>query len=149
MTVGKYRRPTGSTPAPVRDAIIKVLKDHGPMTAREIADHLPQFLEENVARNIHITRAAYPGAFFRVTRYKDPLEIGFKCKHFLPVYAAIPGPDAPKPEIDRKARRKATIARYKERHAARVKVSKAKWNAKRPGTRKKTDYNPWQGLGAR
>lgn len=149
MTVGKYRRPTGSTPSPVRDAIIKVLKDHGPMTAREVANFLPEFSEEKIVRNIHITRAAYPGAFFRVTRYIDPIKIGSKCKHFLSVYAAIPGPDAPKPDLDRKARRKETIARYNERHAAQVKVSKAKWNAKRPGTRKKTDYNPWQGLGAR
>lgn len=149
MTVGKYRRPTGSTPAPVRDAIIKVLKDHGPMTAREVANFLPEFSEDKVVRNIAITRAAYPGAFFRVTRYIDPKDVGSQCKHFLSVYAAIPGPDAPRPEIDRKQRRKEAIARYNERHAAQVKVSKAKWNAKRPGTRKKTDYNPWQGLVAR
>lgn len=147
MTKSKYARPAIKRPSPLRDAVVNALKTHGPMTLHEITEVLLDFDFITVSRVISANRAKWPGAFFRVSGYKPAVEVGSKCKHQLRVYAAMPGKDAPPPEIDRVENRRRTLERYKQNHAARVKISKAKYAAKIRVA--KREFNPWQGLGQR
>lgn len=125
---------------PIRNAVIAVLKARGPMTVREIAEELdwPVGRVHAVVAN---GRRLHPEKLFRAVSYR-PVKEG-KGKDAA-VYAAMPGKDAKRPEVDRQARARENFARYRQRHKAAI---NARQRAQRALKRERpTAINPWMGL---
>lgn len=83
-------------PPITRDAITAALKECGPMSVPEIAEHL------GMARNrvntcMTTARKNHPGRYFRIVRYRP--QVGVSGRE-TPIYSASPGPDAPRPAFD-------------------------------------------------
>lgn len=101
-------------PPTTRDAITAALKECGPMSVPEIAEHLG--LARNVINTCMTTaRKRYPGKFFRIVRYR--LQIGVSGRE-TPIYSASPGPDAPRPVFDKAEGRRSHYQRNRARLAA-------------------------------
>jgi hypothetical protein len=83
-------------PPTTRDAIIQALRDCGPMTAVEIAQHLgvPRHRVESA---IVTARKNWPGRYLRVIRYQQRTGVSGR---EAAVYSASRGPDAPRPVFD-------------------------------------------------
>jgi len=94
-------------PPTTRDAIIQALRDCGPMTAVEIAQHLgvPRHRVESA---IVTARKNWPGRYLRVIRYRQQTGVSGR---EAAVYSASRGPDAPRPSFDRAASRHAYYLR--------------------------------------
>ena len=111
-------------PPKTRDAIYQALRECGPMTVPEIAEHL------GVPRHIVNTamttaRRNHPGRYFSIIRYIP--QVGRSGRE-TPVYSARSGPDAPRPDFDSRASRSSYYQRNRarlaaERHARRGKAS--------------------------
>lgn len=100
-------------PPTTRDAIAQALRECGPMSAPEIAEHL------GLARNVintcmTTTRKNHPGKFFRILRYRP--QIGVSGRE-TPIYSASPGPDAPRPVFDKAEGRRSHYQRNRARLA--------------------------------
>ncbi|MBN9576164.1 MAG: hypothetical protein J0H16_19850 [Alicycliphilus denitrificans] len=108
------------TPPTPRNAITQALRECGPMSAPEIAEHL------GLARNVintcmTTTRKNHPGKFFRILRYRP--QVGVSGRE-TPIYSASSGPDAPRPAFDkaqgradhyRRNRARLAVERYRRR----------------------------------
>jgi len=113
---------------PVRNAVIAVLKEHGPMTIPEIADHLAWDLPRT--RSVIANgRRLHPGKLFRIIAYRRATESKGKDTG---VFAAQAGPDKPR-NPDKIARRKKTQASYRRRHQALINARHRKWRAEKQG----------------
>lgn len=125
---------------PVRNAVIAVLKARGPMTVREIAEEL-DWPVSRVHAVVANGRRLHPEKLFRAVSYR-PVKEG-KGKD-TSVYAAMPGKDAKRQPIDKEARARERLARYRQRHRAAI---NARLRAKRAAKRKQpTAINPWMQL---
>lgn len=83
-------------PPTTRDAITQALRECGPMSVPEIAEHLgmPRYL---VNTAMTTARRNHPGRFFRIVRYRP--QVGVSGRE-TPIYSASYGPDAPRPIFD-------------------------------------------------
>lgn len=100
-------------PPTTRDAITAALKECGPMSVPEIAEHLG--LARNVINTCMTTaRKNHPGKFFRILRYRP--QIGVSGRE-TPIYSASPGPDAPRPVFDQAQGRRSYYQRNRTRLA--------------------------------
>lgn len=127
-----------SNPPKNRSPIIAVLRQHGPMTAHEIAEHL-DWPPSKVVRTIASTRWLLPGKVFRVVRYVPV--IGKRARDQA-VYAARRGPDAPR-TADPVERRRQAQARHRTAHRARI---NARSLARHVGRERPAASNPWMQL---
>lgn len=101
-------------PPTTRDAIAQALRECGPMSVPEIAEHLG--LARNVINTCMTTaRKNHPGKFFRILRYRP--QIGVSGRE-TPIYSASPGPDAPRPVFDKAEGRRSHYQRNRARLAA-------------------------------
>lgn len=101
-------------PPTTRDAITAALKECGPMSVPEIAEHLG--LARNVINTCMTTaRKNHPGKFFRILRYRP--QIGVSGRE-TPIYSASPGPDATRPVFDKAEGRRSHYQRNRARLAA-------------------------------
>ena len=130
-----------SRPAPSRDAVLELLREHGPMTQRQIADAL-EWKQARTHSTIANMRWAYPGQLIRVVGYvHDAADRRSKDQS---LYAAEAGEDVPRPRIKKKLRRLATQARYREKNRARI---NARHRARRAAQRGEVaQTNPWSQL---
>ena len=100
-------------PPTTRDAIAQALRECGPMSVPEIAEHLG--LARNVINTCMTTaRKNHPGKFFRILRYRP--QIGVSGRE-TPIYSASPGPDAPRPVFDKAEGRRSHYQRNRARLA--------------------------------
>jgi len=84
-------------PPTTRDAITKALRECGPMSVPELAEHLG--LARNVVNTSMTTaRKNHPGKFFRIVSYRR--KVGTSGRE-TPIYTAGPGRDAPRPNFDK------------------------------------------------
>ena len=113
---------------PIRNAVIAILKEYGPMTRNDIAGILG-WPPERVHSTIANARRLRPGEIFRVVRYQ---RVEGKSKD-QSVYAYAKGPDAPRPNVNKAARRKETEARYRRRHSATINARLRLYRAKQAG----------------
>lgn len=114
---------------PARNAVIAVLKEYGPMTKNDIAEVLgwhPARVHSTLAN----ARRLRPGKVFRVVRYQRSEDGKSKDQS---VYAAGPGQDVPRPQIDAIERRKETQSRYRNRHKAAINARMRMRRAKQHG----------------
>lgn len=127
--------------SPSRDMVLSLLKEQGPMTQRRIADELgwDQGRTHSIIAN---ARRCYPGQLIRVVGYvHDPNGPQSKDQS---IYAAEAGEDVPRPPyvgMRKKARRKATQARYREKNRARINAQHRARRAKLSGL--EAQANPW------
>ena len=110
---------------PIRNAVIAVLKEYGPMTRNDIAGILG-WEPGRVHNTITNARRLHPEKMFRVVRYQ---RVEGKSKD-QSVYAYAKGPDMPRPKVDKATRGRETRARYRRRHNAtinaRMRIRRAK-----------------------
>lgn len=126
-------------PSPRRQAVLAILREHGPMTAASAAAHL-QWDIAMVSRAIVFARQKHSGEFFRVVRHKGTVG------HWgpdQPVYAAEPGPDAYKRPISEKTRRRVAAKRWRDKNSA---VEAAKKRASRASSSGAKAVNVWSQL---
>lgn len=121
-------------PPDTRDAITAALKECGPMTVPELAEHLG-WTRNRVNTATTTARAAHPGKFFRIVRYIS--KHGVQGRE-TPVYAAGPGPDAPRPVFD-DAHKLESKRRY-------YRNNRAMWAASRKRRAGQGAASPWSGL---
>ena len=101
-------------PPTTRDAITAALKECGPMSVQEIAEHLG--MDRNRINTCMTTaRANHPGRHFRIIRYRP--QVGRSGRE-TPIYSASPGPDAPRPVFDKAEGRRSHYQRNRARLAA-------------------------------
>lgn len=123
-----------------RDAVLAALRERGPMTAHEVAEHLE--MPHNIVRNtIGTTRNLRPGQLIRVVAYRPV--IGRRARDEF-VFAAQAGPDVERKPINMEKRRKERQARYRQKHSGTIKVRERVRNAKRRGAQ--PVINMWAGL---
>lgn len=84
-------------PPTTRDAITRALRECGPMSVPEIAEHLGM-ARNRVNTAMTTARANHPGRYFRIIRYRP--QVGVSGRE-TPIYSASRGPDAPRPEFDK------------------------------------------------
>lgn len=118
--------------SPKRDAITAAIRQHGPMTSREIAELL-DWPTNTVSVVIRSARRDHPGRFFRVTGWRQVLG---KWLNDEAVYSAGRGADCIKPATDTMARRRAADQRWRERNKARYLAGKMVRDGSKP-------LNPW------
>lgn len=121
-------------PPITRDAITAALKECGPMTVQELIEYLG-WPRNRVDACITTARADHPGKFFRIVRYRK--QVGVQGREAA-VYAAGPGPDAPRPAFDDVHRRE-----VKQRYYL---GNRAIWAAKRKSRTGQGAASPWGGL---
>lgn len=121
-------------PPATRDAITAALKELGPMSVPELVEQLGlQRSQVNAAMTT--ARANHPGKFFRIVRYQA--QQGIQGRE-TPVYAAGPGPDAPRPSFD-DAHKRENKRRYYQNN-------RAMWAARRKSRTGQGTASPWAGL---
>ncbi|MCT6719477.1 hypothetical protein [Acidovorax sp. K2F] len=121
-------------PPITRDAITAALKECGPMTVPELVEHL-DWPRNRVDACITTARENHPGKFFRIVRYRK--QVGVQGREAA-VYAAGPGPDAPRPTFDDAHKREIKHRYYQG--------NRALWAAKRKSRTGRGAVNPWAGL---
>ena len=94
-------------PPTTRDAITQALRECGPMSVPELAEHL------GIARNrintcMTTARRNHPGKLFRIVSYQQ--HVGVRGRE-TPIYAEGPGRDAPRPKFDTAQTRSARYQR--------------------------------------
>lgn len=105
------------------------------MTCAEVAEALG-WPHSRAHETIANARRRQPGKVFRVVRYRKTMGKGKDPS----VYAVQAGPDAPRPVIDRKARRKEIERRYQRKNQA---IINARERAARAAA---APANVWMGL---
>lgn len=115
--------------------MIDALLALGPMSSVEIAAHLG-WPRNRVEATVSMARTNHPGKFFRIVRYE--LQSGRQGRE-VSIYAAGPGPDAPRPDFG-KAHKRAINRRYHQKHRA---IRAAQRRARSSGALQAT---PWDGL---
>lgn len=127
-------------PASIRDTITKALKDFGPMTKEEIAEHTGISLVQ-VATSIDCARNLLPKKIFRIVKwYEQPGVWG----RYLAIYAAGPGPDAKRKVLTKAERKAKNDALYRERNRAAINAKHRARRAKELG--REAVANPWAQL---
>lgn len=139
----------GSKRSPIRDSIVACLKENGPMTVVELMDAMDDLSQRQIYDAITGARQQWPGKIFRVVRWADPKTLDSKSKGLLSVFFASPGPDVDPPSMATLEHRRHTQKVYRDARRALINVRKRKNYQASKGVLPKTDYNPWQGLGAR
>lgn len=104
------------------------------MSVPEIAEHLGM-ARNKVNATMTTARNNHPGKFFRIVRYRK--QVGVQGRE-TPVYAAGPGPDAPRPDFGEVHKR--------ERGRRYYQSNRAVWAARRKARTGQTTANPWAGL---
>lgn len=105
--------------AEMRALMLQALREEGPMTVREIAEHLGRDVAK-VNESMWRARKTHGTEFFRVVRYvRQQGHGGREAK----VYDVGPGPDCRKPTLGAKARRE-TQYRYFEKNRAIIYTKK-------------------------
>lgn len=124
-----------SQPAVTRNAIIELIREHGPLSAAEITDLLKMH-RVTVSSCIHSAREKYGTKFFRIADYDRQQGKGGR---EIPIYDLGPRPDTRPPQLGDKAR--------KESQQRYVNKMRATINAKnRLRRRKGAPINPFQQL---
>ena len=124
--------------SPGRDAIKTVLRTHGPMPAADIDSYLGWYAGR-AAKLIHCTRRDHPKQHFRIVKYtKQPS--GTRGRE-IPLYAAEPGDDEPRPTFGRAAARRRDAAYRARRKAERMTTQQV-----RDHSGKGLIASPWNGL---
>jgi len=121
-------------PPITRDAITRALRECGPMSVPELVEHL-DWPRSRVNACLTTARTNHPGKLFRIVGYRT--QVGVQGRE-TPIYAAVPGPDAKRPEFD-KDRVRARKHSYYLRNRARA-VVRRKRNAGQHVA------SPWAGL---
>lgn len=103
-------------PPTTRDAITQALRECGPMSVEEIAQHTG-LRRMNVNTAMTTARRDHPGRYFRIIRYQP--NVGVQGRE-TPIYSASRGPDAPRPAFDKAQSRKD----YYQRNRARLAVER-------------------------
>ncbi len=119
-----------------RDLALSTLREHGPMSKADLAE----LLGENgkwAAAAIATARHEHPGKFFRVVRYEAQRG---RAGREIPIYAAQPGADAPRPDFSSPEQRKDRQRRYYENNRAQI---LARTHARRHGP---AGTNRWMAL---
>lgn len=106
------------------------------MTCAEVAEVL-DWPYSRARATIANARRWQPGKVFRVIRYRKTTAKGKD----LSVYAFQPGKDVPRPEIDKKARRKEAAQRYQRKHRALKSARERSARAAKAGAI--APPNPW------
>lgn len=126
-------------PSPRRQAVLNILREHGPMTAASIAAHL-QWDIAMVSRSIVFARQKHPGEFFRIVRHV--IVVG-QWAPDQPVYAAEPGPDAYRRNISAAARTRAAAKRWRDKNRAIEAAKKRALRAADRGVAAAVPVNVW------
>lgn len=108
-----------------RDAILAHLREHGPMTFSELAQALAMH-RNRVADAIGFSRRNHGPAHFRIQSWAQSPRSGT-----VPVWAAGPGKDAPRPPPPTKIERRRI---WRDRNRARSRVIDRLSQARRRGT---------------
>ncbi len=99
-----------------RELAYSTLREHGPMSKADLIELLgPK--GNAAAASIATARHEHPGKFFRVTRYD--VQRG-RAGREIPIYAAAPGADAPRPDFGTEQARKDRQRRYYQRNQAQI-----------------------------
>ncbi|WP_314324419.1 hypothetical protein [Comamonas aquatica] len=122
-----------------RSQVVAALQENGPMTKLELAEYLG-WTTNKVGTTISTTRNLHPEKIFRVVGHKS---ITGRRARDVSIYAAEAGPDVKKKPVDKAKRRKATEARYREKHRAIISARNQVANASKHG---KKAINPWAQL---
>lgn len=117
-----------------RNAITASLKECGPMSVMEIAEHLGM-RRNRVNTAMTTARGRYPGKWFRIVRYRK--QVGVQGRE-TPIYSASPGPDVPRPSFGEEHVREMRLDYY-QRNRARLFVERRV----RAGF---VSASPWAGL---
>ena len=119
-----------------RSQVVAALKEHGPMTRYELADHLGWPVKK-AGTTISSTRNLKPGQVLRIVSYRIGVRV-------VAVFAAEAGEDAAPPPINKKRREKQKNARYRNKHRATINAKARIKNAERAGV--VVAVNPWINL---
>lgn len=135
MTNTRKRYQPNPDKAPLRQAIVAVLQEHGPMTMPDIADLL-QLPRQQVSGAIRNARACHPEEFFRVVGHRNPdkLDLDMGNKSRWQIYAAEKGADAPRAKVNKNLRRKQTQKRYREKNKAIINARIRKYRSETKGS---------------
>ena len=121
-------------PPATRDAITAALKECGPMSVPELVEHLG-WTRTRVDACITTARSNHPGKLFRIVRYRK--QVGVQGREAA-VYAAGPGPDAPRPVFDDAHKLEGKRRYYRN--------NRAMWAASRKRRTGQGAASPWSGL---
>lgn len=113
--------------ATTRTAVLELLAEEGPMTAREIAEQLGVH-HRAVASSIRLARETQPGQVFAIVDWRPTRGRGGA---IAPVFHAVARPDAPRLKIDPMDRRR----RYNQKVAGLVRL--------RQRIKRGHSINPW------
>lgn len=137
------------TPSPIRDAIVALLQQHGPMHYLQIAEALEGcYSSRQIRGSIGNARVNHPGQIFRVVKWLAKGQCGEYplMSHWTAVYESQAGADAPKPvlgERQKRAQQRKRAARWQEKNRGLVRAkARAKYQAKRGYA----TLNPWASL---
>ena len=121
-----------------RNAVIALLKEHGPLCANDIDTYLG-WASGRAAGIIGNTRYSHPKTFFRKVKYT--LQKDKTRGREIPHYAAEAGEDEPRPKFGLAAHRRRNKL-YRERRRSLLRVS----NVVRKGDGTERVASPWNGL---
>lgn len=107
-------------PPTTRNAIVAALREHGPMTATELAETLAM-TRSAIANAVQKARAHGNRTYLYITAWRRPIGHGGAV---APVYDVGPGEDVRRPTIGPKAR-KLYDQRYERSHRAERRIASA------------------------
>ena len=99
-----------------RELAHTTLQEYGPMTKADLLDLLGD-KGKTAAQAIFTARSDYPGQYFHIVGYEP--QRGRRGRE-MPIYAAGPGPDAPRPNFNTKAAKRARQDRYYQNNRAQI-----------------------------
>ena len=103
-------------PSPARDAVLQLLKDHGSLSCREMAEELGRPIS---SMSSLITRLRQSGVPIRIACYRHQPD--GRQGSLVPVYALGTEPDSQYPRLPSiKTRRRVYNRKYRQRHYGKV-----------------------------
>ena len=106
------------TPTTTRDAILRAIKEYGPMTSAEIAE-VTGLSKKKVHGSISGARKNHGSDVFTIHGYQRKTD-GTRGGGMATIYKAGPGRDAKRPDLTTKEVRAERDRRYRARHHARI-----------------------------
>lgn len=103
---------------PRRQLLTEALSKFGDMTCYELADVLGWDVR-TVSSSLSTARADRPGELYRIVDYRPV--VGRRADD-LAVFSCGPGPDEPRRQSNKKARRRAAVKRFMAAHGERVRA---------------------------
>lgn len=114
-------------PAYTRTAILQAIREHGPLTAVELAAAL-ELSRTAINGALTEARAKYGTQFFRITAWRRYTGRG---SNWVPVYGLGPGEDEPKPVLTKEQHNERQV-RYRERMRDVIRIRDRARRGKQP-----------------